>query len=1353
MKGFLAKLRRLSWKFWVAAPVVLLIVVAASLYGLLYTKWFQDRIRQEVIARTETATGGKASIRDLYLQPTALRLRLEGLSVSKDDLSEPFLEVPAADLDFSLISFFAAEISLDTLDLDSPHLRVITDPDGSTNLPPFPAEAAASDGLPEELFDMAVDRVSLVRGRLQWNDQTVPLSFEGDRFHLETRYEATPRCYVASVRLGESQLDLSDKRPLVSEGEAELHIYPDRIVVPQVRWASTGTTVTGNIEVTSLSQPQVGFRYQVDAKLPEWASWFGLAPLEGGTARVQGEGRFDSATTELAYSGDLAITDLLPRTDGFVLESVSATATYEGDAQTLNIRDVAAEALGGTLAGAARVENFSSPAPRYWLAFSLEGFPLEPLTAAIAQLPPAVRNAPWVSALSGTIEAEGRSLNDLEAKAGIDFTPPMGPQPDRLPLAGALELDYTGATQTLTINNLDLAMNDSRVQVSGSLRESDRADLKVQADLDGLDDVGYWLRQAGSDELLDTFDLAGSAQLSGQVTGALAANEVRFQGDLDIRRFTVNEEPWERLHGSLDISPGRVRVQKARLDHAQGGADITVSANLADGPTPVVSSVNGKVSAKNLRVASLLRSAALDQPLSGVVNADVSFNGPPSNPRGSARIEFVESVAWEWPVDRVVADATLADGDIVIKSFRAEHQQASIDGSGQIDQTTGDFRFAVEGVDWNVQDLETFKDDPQPPSGVLAFDLKGRGRLPSGTDLFDDLSVMGSFGLDEIKLGTQDVGAISGKLTTSGRRVDLGWEGDILSGTVTGHAEFHPDKSGPYNGECTVNNVDLALLVGLADFRLQQATGTFDSKFKFSGEVTDPDTFVAEGEVTRFQLTHSQIPGAARGYEVWNPFPMRWKVANDTLDIDRVRLLGDGTDVVVDGKIALQNSLDQVGNSMDVAIEGSFNLAALESFRPGITARGQSELDVRVRGTPVQPSVRGRMQIRNGTLRHTSFSNGLSELNGRVRFNEGMVRVEELRAESGGGTLALGGTVVRESDRWDYRLQADINSVRVRYPASLSSVINGRLTYSGTDLRSLLSGEVVINRVTIGSDLSLGDVIGSLAQPTQTPASNQALVNMGLSVRIASVPNLLIETALIRNVQASMDLQLSGTAVSPSLLGDLNFTQGELLFQGSRYTINRGDINFYNPFRVEPVVNIELETRIRDVDIALNIAGAASLPSLSYRSDPPLRSDQLLDLIALARSPTTDPVLATQQTAQQQSMIQSGLNAVLSRTITGSSAVGASPNRGSHRLQRFFGVSRLKVDPQSGGAELNPGARISTEQQITRDLTLIYSYDLSEAQQQIVRVEWSPTRQWSFIVTRDENGLVGADLLFKKRLR
>ena len=139
-----------------------------------------------------------------------------------------------------------------------------------------------------------------------------------------------------------------------------------------------------------------------------------------------------------------------------------------------------------------------------------------------------------------------------------------------------------------------------------------------------------------------------------------------------------------------------------------------------------------------------------------------------------------------------------------------------------------------------------------------------------------------------------------------------------------------------------------------------------------------------------------------------------------------------------------------------------------------------------------------------------------------------------------------------------------------------------------------------------------------------------------------------------------------------------------------------------------------------------------------------MRFDELVALIAFSRSPTTDPVLAARETVEGHAYTQSGANTIFSNILS---------RPGSNRLQRFFGVSRLKVDPRAGGAEANPSARVTTEQQVTKDLTFTYSYDLSSAQQQVIRVEWAPTRQWSFIVTRDENGLVGADVLFKKRLR
>ncbi|MCY4534945.1 MAG: translocation/assembly module TamB domain-containing protein, partial [Bryobacterales bacterium] len=212
----------------------------------------------------------------------------------------------------------------------------------------------------------------------------------------------------------------------------------------------------------------------------------------------------------------------------------------------------------------------------------------------------------------------------------------------------------------------------------------------------------------------------------------------------------------------------------------------------------------------------------------------------------------------------------------------------------------------------------------------------------------------------------------------------------------------------------------------------------------------------------------------------------------------------------------------------------------------------------------------------------------------------------------------------------------------------------------------------------------------------------------------------------------------------PSLIGEIQIAQGELRMLGTHYRINRGEIRFIDALRAEPVLNVELETRIRDVDLALVLSGPGRNLDLSYRSDPPLPFHDLVDLVAVGKEPTVDPSIASRRRIEQQSLVQTGADNILSQAIS---------RPVSKRLQRFFGVSRLKVDPQVGGLESNPSARLSTEQQIADDITLIYSYDLSSAQQQAIRLEWNPDRKWSFIVTRDQNGLLGSDVLYKLRLR
>jgi translocation and assembly module TamB len=190
--------------------------------------------------------------------------------------------------------------------------------------------------------------------------------------------------------------------------------------------------------------------------------------------------------------------------------------------------------------------------------------------------------------------------------------------------------------------------------------------------------------------------------------------------------------------------------------------------------------------------------------------------------------------------------------------------------------------------------------------------------------------------------------------------------------------------------------------------------------------------------------------------------------------------------------------------------------------------------------------------------------------------------------------------------------------------------------------------------------------------------------------------------------------------------------------------VNRGDISFANPFRIEPVLNLDLETRVSGYDILLTLIGPLQRLNVTYRSDPPLTFNELVTLLAVGRAPTVDPTLTAQQTSQARALSQIGADTIIGEAIT-------RPVTG--RLQRFFGVSRLKLDPELVGPEGTATARVTIEQQVGRDVTFTYTYNLASAQEQIIRVRWAISREWSLEAVRDQNGLVGLDILYKKRFR
>jgi translocation and assembly module TamB len=322
-------------------------------------------------------------------------------------------------------------------------------------------------------------------------------------------------------------------------------------------------------------------------------------------------------------------------------------------------------------------------------------------------------------------------------------------------------------------------------------------------------------------------------------------------------------------------------------------------------------------------------------------------------------------------------------------------------------------------------------------------------------------------------------------------------------------------------------------------------------------------------------------------------------------------------------------------------------------------------------------------------------------------------------------------------------VHATAREVRIRYPEGVSTVANANLNLTGSEDRSMVEGSVTIVRTGFNPQSDFSSLLAASAEPVETPAARTGLVGgMNFDIQINTAPNIQFQSSLTQDVQMEANLRLRGTFSNPAVLGRINITQGQVIFFGTKYTINQGSVQFFNPVRIDPILDVDLETKANGIDVTLNVSGPLNKPNLTPRSDPPLQFNEIVALLATGRSPTSDPTRLAQESTAPQSWQQMGASALLGQAL-------ASPVAG--RLQRFFGVSQLRIDPTLPGVESNPQARLTLEQQVTSDITFTYITDVTNSNPQVVRVEWSFAKQWSAVALREDNGVFGLDFFYKRR--
>ncbi|HTT61172.1 MAG TPA: translocation/assembly module TamB domain-containing protein [Bryobacteraceae bacterium] len=1372
---------RRARRIWIVMGSLAALGLALALGAILVLRsdWFRGKVRQRIVAEVEKATGGRAEIAAFHFDWKRMRAEVDGfvLHGSEPPGDPPLARADAIVVGIRIVSLWKREADLQYLEVRRPQIYAIVYPDGHTNLP-SPKVRRTGKSTVETILDLAIGRLSLEEGSFEVAGQgKTPFDAQGRNLRAQFDYDVAGPRYSGQVSMAPAQFQWGGYRPVPLDVKLALAVEKNRVRIDSGHLASGQAQVDFSGAIDSLADAAGAFQYTARAPLGDVTRTLGWRTQLEGAVTLAGKASFHGSSQYQA-SGSLRAADLLFRPDPhFLLRNLRADGSYSIDPRRVAVSGLRFEGLAmAALTGTERaLEPF--PVSGHIEDAVLRGKTLDAGGVHLAALDGSFngkagivdlrhvhaegdvagfdvremlrvyngQSVPWDAAASGPVQlsvtlGDTRTLR-LAAHMAIA---PAGPGQ---PVHGAIDAAYDAAAETLDLGKSFLALPSTRLDFSGVLGRQ----LRVHADSRDLDEVLPALNVQSLPVKLQSGEAVFDGAVAGKpedphITGHGSATNLVWSG----RTFTA-------LSGDIDLTSEGLTVHNGNVQQGALRAQVAGSLGMRDWKVEDTSQVSAAGSIKNAPATDLLALADIGNlPVTGTVSADGKVSGTAGAPRIEAQVTATNGALDGEPFDRFtgtlnyagnsveLANAQLAArGRTVTLEARYQHQAGHFDN--------GQLHFQV---DTNAMPLAQFQVVSKAYPGINGTaELHASGVVDivparPGQRGFRLVSLNGTLRGRRLRINDQPLRAGTLTVATKGSDLTAHFNSEVAGSVIQGDGQWSLTDDYPGHMQVSFKEFDLERLrVWLRGKQPPggiQLTGSAEGTLAINGPALQPNLWKAQLRIPSLKVG----PGAGMGAQgnvlaLHNAAPIVISMERDVVRVESARMVGRATDLSLTGAIDLQAK-----SPMDLRVGGRFDLASLQDFNQDVYGSGLIETGVTIKGPLAQPQVSGRLDIKDATINLSEIPVGISNTNGVILFDGSRATIQSLSGESGGGKVTLTGFAGYGGNELVFRLHATAEEMRVRYPEDFSTVANASLGLTGTSNSSMLSGRITVLRTGFNPRSDFSSILAKSAEPVRTPSAQTGLLaNMHFDVQIDSAPDITFQSSLAQGLQAEASLRLRGTGTNPSLLGRIQITGGQLVFFGTAFTVNQGSIAFYNPVKIEPVLNLDLDTKARGIDVILNIAGPINKLNLTPRSDPPMPFSDIVALLATGRSPTSDYATLMSGPAAPQSMQQLGASALLGEAI-------ASPVTG--RLQRFFGVTRLKIDPTLTGLtgiENNPQARLTIEQQVTPEITFTYITDVTSTNPLVVQVEWTFSRHWSAVALREENGLVGLDFVYKRRFK
>ncbi len=1296
---------------WTAAAILVLIVSAGITLVLLLQH--SESFRQSILARVERSlhesTGAQITIRDFHIRLSDLSMDIYGLIVRgrETDPSKPLLQTDHIRAGIRIDSFFRRTWHLTSVVINHPVAHVFINKAGETNLPQPEKKSSSSTSI----FDLAIRQFALDRGEIYLNDKKNALDAELRDLQVNAAFDSIQTRYYGDLGYRQGTIRYGTYAPMVHDLQTGFEAIPATFKLNKLTLATGDSRIVVNASLDDFNNPKAKADYDATLVANDIKKILRDPTLPTGTVRLTGALDYKSdpnkpALETVTLAGDLSSAAIAVKTASIDATVRNIAAKYKLDGGNAEVQNIHAQLFGGRLDGKLTIHDLAG-ASQATLQAALKDVSIDDLRAAYHN------QSVKQTRLSGKVSADAKatwvkSFSKLHAHSDATIQAALGQAP-ATPLNGAIHADYAGAAQEVTLRQSYIRTQQTSVNLDGTI--SKHCQLQVRLDSHNLHELELLSANFSQGSAQPQLGLYGAAAFTGNVTGSLS--DPHLQGRLTADNLRVKGSSWRTLRTNVSASPSLASLTQGDAQPASGGR-ITFNVETALNHWAYAPSnrIAVDLSASQISVSDLEKLANAAYPVSGMLSANVTLSGSQLNPVGHGDITLTNAKVSDEPI-QAFNIRFQGNGDAATANLLLRVQAGTAQANVTYHPKTESYQAQLHADNIHVERFVAVKARNLGISGAFDLDATGSGSIKSP-------EVSATLRMPQLKIQQQEIKGLIFQAKLQNQVADISLNTEVAATYLKANGTIQ--AAAPYNTNLRIDTGRIALQPLLALYSPAQAAnvnGQTELHVSLQGPLQDKTRLEAHLNIPVLAASYKELQLAAA-----KPILVDYK--NGVAVLQPAEIKGTGTDVRVQATVPI----DAV-NAATYYVQGAVDLRVAQILQPDLESSGQIQFDVNSQRYSAGSNLHGQIKIVNANLYTASSPVGLGNANGIINVTDTRVEISEFHAETGGGTItATGGVAYRPNIQFDLALAG--NNVRLRYPEGIRAMLTSNLALTGTPQAALLHGQVRMEKVSFTPDFDLSEFITQFTGESSTGSPSAFMQSLRLDIALQNTSQMNLASSKV-SLQGNANLRIVGTADAPVILGRSNLTGGELFFAGNRYVIQNGAIDFLNPVRTEPVVNLQVSTTVDQYNINLNFQGPVDHLQTTYTSDPPLPPVDIISLLAFGK--TTEASAANPSTPGNM-----GAQAVLAQSV----------GQVSSRVEKLAGISHLSIDPALGGDNRNYGPRVAIQQRVTSNLLVTFATDVTSTQRQAIQIEYRLTPKWSVSGVRDQNGGFGMDAKFHK---